>query len=373
MIIFGLTFIFWGCSTINKNNKSGDNNEKISLIKFNSYPINISLDENKTILSQLNKGLITFSEYDSLLTKLGRKSTNNLFIENAICSTVNEESYKKALKAKFFFEADSLLDIVNSQMRNIIKTDSTYVFPYLILSYDYYWNDKLEEAIKLLEKVQKIPNDFDKSEINIFKAEIFQELSNIEKAIQEYEKAFSQNKNLIENNWKSLFYLYKDLKMYKEAENFFYDTEKSSTDIDFRINNANLLISIFIDQKNFDEVFKIYKSLTDIYESESFEKEFIVISILHDNFTLAKQKLLEMTSVTLEYGATPVLKIPHIDSTNIFYKELIQKIEKSDSNIPDELLCYGLTILSTEVNKNPWEDKNSEILSKGLAYLKKVN
>ena len=374
LFIIVLAFLF-GCATTKFTEESAiikNENEELKL--YNSHPVNISLIENKRLLQSLNDSLITFETYDSLLIKLGRSISYNKFYENCICNTDNNNSYEEVVRAEYFYQSDSLLDIVELKMVKLIEKDSTYIMPYLFLGAIHYDNNECGKAIQYLNKAQKITCDYENSELNIFKAEIYSELGNEDMAIHEYENAFKQNNELIQYYWETLFDLYRMKKMYAKAEKLFYKIEELSDDQNFKINSIDLLISIYIDRNEYATIERILESLKDTTNSFKIEKELVKISILQDKYSEAKQKLLNLTSINLEYGATPVLQIPVFDSLDTTYLKSLRRLETTiadNPQNPDANFCYGYLYSLSEISKSSWEDKDHDKLRRGLAFIKK--
>ena len=372
MLLIITMLLIFGCATTTPKRVIENKTKKNDTV-YNTYPINISLIENQRLLKKLNDKLITFVEYDSLLTKSGRTPSQSLFIENCICNTNNNQSFEDAVRAEYFFGADSLVDIIKIRMENLTKTDSTYTMPYIYLGIISCYNNESEMALKHLNKAQKFSSNFENSDLNIFKAEIYKESKDYYKATNEYEIAFKKNEELINYYWESLFTLYIYSTQYDKAESLFKRIEISSQDADFRKNHLEKLLTLSWEKGDFEETKKICESLRDSTNSIYIDKELVNISIMQNRLSEAKKHLLYLCSIDLNSFPNPVFDFPKFDSLDTHYSESLKKLKQIINISPDNSnanFCYGFLLVSKELNKYS-KDRNEEMIREGLAFIKK--
>jgi tetratricopeptide (TPR) repeat protein len=371
-----IILLFLGCATTNhKRDSIIIDNENETLKLYNSYPINIPLNENKKLINQLNNGLLTYEEYDSLLTKSGRIPSRSILIENCICNTNNAKSFKEALRAEHFFKADSLISIVKKRMESLIKTDSTYTMPYIYLCIINYDNHNIDEALKLINIAINSSENIENSGLHIFKAEIYEDNEDYIGASKEYEIAFSKNDELFKDYWKELFLLYLNSDQLDKAENLISLAEKSSQDSNFKKNHLNLLTELYWEKGEFEDSQFLCESLCDSTNSKYIDKELLNLLIMQNKFDEAKNKLLELSSIDFSWSLKPNLIFPEFDSLDFHYSEVLHKLKQAidaSQNNGNANFCYGYLIVSEELNKY-YKDINAELMRKGLAYIKKSN
>jgi tetratricopeptide (TPR) repeat protein len=340
---------------------------------YSSHPVNISLEDNKELLGQLENDLITFDKYDSLLTQLGRPPIINFLFEKCICSTNNPVSFDEAVRAEYHINTDSLTNIVKERMNIIIESDSTYIMPYILLSIIDYNESNLAGTVQFLDKIIFYSKDFDNTQFHVIKAEFLVELHNYDEAINEYEIICAKSVINLQNNWRDLFALYLQLDFTIKAKNLWQEAEKLSSNTNFKKENLDMFVKLLWKEKDYTKLMLTYETQRDSLNSDFIDNELFNLLVRQNKFAGAEKHLLNLVSIDFNWNANPKLTFPVFDSLTSHNTEIKNKlktmIDTSLNNLSANF-CYGYLLISQELNKND-QNINNELIRKGLALLKR--
>lgn len=377
-----ITFILlWGCASQTNSIKPQVQKEKIVILTpeqiYKNYPVNISLNENKNLFEQLKNETITKSEYDSILTEIGRPGEKYLQVEQLICDTESDSIYKEIIRAEYFINNDSLFQIVDEELLNLIKIDSANASVYLLLGISKYRQKDISNSINYLEMTKQYSFPFDNSWLYMVVADFYEDNGQPFNAIREYEEGFIVNSNLLQENWDNLFDLLVHTKQFDKAENLFNEVELQSTESDFINNNWDKLVDLYWDKNDYSEAESICLSVRDTSNFKSTTKELVLITIKKGDFKSAEDYLWDLSSVELQsYPFQSTFNFYDFYVWDEHYSEVLTQLETEINQLSQNQsanFCYGYFLVSKEINQLNSEDRDVSKIREGLAYLKKVS
>lgn len=380
----GLIFtiiLLWGCATQSNTVKPQVQKDKIIKLTpeeiYNNYPVNISLSQNKNLFNQLDKELITKSEYDSLLTDLGRTGKKYYQIEQLICNTKSDSIFREIVRAEYFIHLDSLFHIVDRKLSNLIKIDSTNTSLFVLLGISNYKQKNYPRSIEYLQKAKSFTDPFDKYFLFIFLANLYEDFGKPLKAINEYEEVFDTNSNLILEKWDNLFELLISTKQYDKAEKLFNEVELLSNQTDFKKTHWTELVKLYWEKNDLSEAENFCLSIRDTTNYEIVTKELVSITIKKGDYKSAENYLWELSSVNINsYQFSAEFNFVEFYSWDDHYSESFDRLKTEVSNLSKNNsanICLGYFLAAKEMNQWTDENRDESKIRQGLAYFKKVD
>ena len=366
-----------GCATqTTKQTMQSQRTKEVTQIDiYNNYQVNISLSQNKNLLQQLENESITESEYDSLLTILGRPGKKYYQIDQLICNTSSDSIYKEIVRAEYFILHDSLIQLVEKHLSDLIKVDSTNASIYVKMGLLKYAQEDLQPGIDYFQKAKSITGLYDNSWLFFILADIYERNNQLLLAIKEYEEVFKENESFLIDKWENLYDLFVSTGDYGKAEDLFKNVEMMSTNTKFRNEYWDKLVDLYWEQDNLIKAESTCLSVRDTSNYTSTTKELVLIAIKNSDFKSAEEHLLDLSLVEIhQFPFQTIYNFVDYYSWNDHYTEIISWLNDNRnllSENPSANFCYGYLLSGAELNK--WDDEERDVskIREGIAYLKK--
>jgi len=371
----------WGCSTQTNSIEPQFQKEKIVKLApeqiYKNYPVNISLKENKNFFERLKNESITKSEYDSILTEIGRPGKKYFQIDQLICNTKSDSIFREIVRAEYFIHLDSLFQVVDEQLSNLIKIDSTNTSLYVLLGISNFKQKNYSSSIDYLQKAKSFTDPFDNYFLFMFLANIYEDNGKPLKAISEYEEVFDLNSNLLLEKWDNLFELLVSTKQYDKAEKLFNEVELISNNSDFRNTHWDELVDLLWKKDELSKAKSICLAVRDTSNFTSTTKKLALIEIKKGDFKSAEKYLWELSSVEIQsYPFQSIFNFAGFYSWDEQYSEVISQLNNDSNQFSKNSsanFCMGYFLVAKEMNELNNENRDVSKIREGLAYLKKAN
>jgi len=378
LVLIITLILLWGCATQTTTHKPQTQRVKNLTPEeiYNNYTVNISLNQNKNLFNQLESELITKAKYDSLLSDLGRPGEKYFHVEQLICNTKSDSVYKEIIRAEYFINNDSLLNVVDIELSNLLKTDSTNASIYVLIGVSKSKLDDIHNSINYLQQAKSYTHPFDNSWLFMVLADIYADNNQPQKAIVEYEEGFEIDKNLLLDKWDNLFDLFVSIGDFEKAEDLFNEVEIISTNTNFRNTHWDELVDLYWEKDELSKAESICLAVRDTNNFISTTKELALIAIKKGNFKSAEEYLWDLSSVEIQaYPFQSKFNFVKYYLWDEHFSEVFNRLN-DDINLllenPSASFCFGYFLTAIEMNQ--WNDENMDEskIREGIAYLKKA-
>jgi tetratricopeptide (TPR) repeat protein len=370
ILLFSSIFLIMGCASTSKIQIVEKPKTRREII-YDTHPVNVSLETNQELLIKLNNKLITFAKYDSILTGLGCSPTETNFIEDFKCNTTNAKNYEEVIRADYFFHADSLIDIVYDQMEALTISEPTYIMPYFYLaSINYRKENNIESIITYLDKAQAFSNSVNRSRLSLMKASLYNSNENYLNASNEYENAFNESNKYLGEFWHLFFGTLINTNQINKADSLYNKLNLVSEESDFDNKYFEQILNLHWAKGEFEKANSLCKSTSSKYV----EEDIVYILIMLNEFHEARQQIINICDIDLDYLTKPNIYI--FAPSHLMIKHQVEAINRLTNttelfpNNKDAQFCNGFLLAYKELKKNT-EEQNKEMINKALISLKK--
>ena len=343
---------------------------------YKSYTVPISLSQNNALFDRLLNDEIIFAEYDSLLKDLGREGTIYQRLDQLICLTENDSIFREILRADYFIWQDSLLEIADEHLIDLLRKDSTNAAIFLYLGISKTKQIENNSGIEYLQRAKFYSASLENEWINTAIANIYLKEGLLQNAINEYKEGFQRSPKYSIESWSSLFDIYVELGQYTQALNLLNDIETMSIDSDFKANNWRLYNNLFWLMEDYSaaEVFCLkQKNQTDISD---ISEELFFLAIMNDEYEKAFDIIQKLTPVYLgNIFFNTKIDFLTFDKNDVHFDLSMQHLSHETSKVSHNKsadACFGLMTIGANLFENDDNDKSPSETRKGLAYIKKA-
>lgn len=362
-----------GCSSRNQRGIEFESNG--SEKDYYSYPINITLKENRELLKRIDNYEINQSEYDSLLILNGRKPWADLIFDRLLCDNKSQKVYTHLVRAEYFIQKDSLVFIADKNIENILISNPTNASANLLLGISKYIQEEFEESLFYLENAKQYSSHYDNSLIYLNLGNSKWGNDQKKDAINDYEIAFNKNPKFIPDNWGYLFQLYINTGNFGKANEFLFQVENDYGYERFRYLNWRKYVDTYWGLGEFKSIKKICYEVRDSVNFHGVTETLMLASALDKDYNSTIEYLwalsdLELSTISRSSNFVFPYYYPDIEPQYLPFKKSLETEVNFNPSSLTASYCLGFIYIAEEMHKYNSDERDMIKIEQGLSLVK---